>query len=167
MSPSWQRSPALRIEGGTLKLTTFTDYSLRVLISVATAAEGRTTIAEIARAYGISEHHVVKVAHLLGRAGFLANTRGRGGGLSLARPAAAIRVGDVVRAAEGDERCVDCEDPVRGRCAIAGCCRLAGVLEEAMAAFHEVLDNYTLEDLLRGPRHSRMVAILHPRRVAA
>ena len=146
-----------------MKLTTFTDYSLRVLIYVATAPGGRGTIAEISEAYGVSEHHLVKVAHLLGRAGFLANTRGRGGGLTLALPASRIRVGDVVRVTEGVDGPVDCEDKVRGTCAISGACRLAGVLDEAMAAFRAVLDRYTLEDLVQGPHRHRMAVILHGR----
>ena len=146
-----------------MKITTFTDYSLRVLIYLATAPEGRGTIAEVSQAYGVSEHHLVKVVHLLGRAGFLATPRGRGGGLSLAVPADRIRVGDVVRATEGEEPPVDCEDKVRGTCAIAGACRLAGVLDQAMAAFRAVLDRYTLEDLVRGPQRERMEMILHPR----
>lgn len=146
-----------------MKITTFTDYSLRVLIYVATAPRGRATIAEVSQAYGVSEHHLVKVVHLLGRAGFLANTRGRGGGLSLAKPAHEIRVGDVVRATEGDGMPVDCDDPVRGRCAIAGACRLAGVLDQAMAAFRAVLDRFTLADLVQGPQRERMRVILHGR----
>ena len=146
-----------------MKITTFTDYSLRVLIYVATAPGGRGTIAEVSQAYGVSEHHLVKVVHLLGRAGFLANTRGRGGGLSLAMPASRIRVGDVVRATEGEEGPVDCHDKVRGACAIAGACRLAGVLEQAMVAFRAVLDRFTLEDLVRGPQREAMEVILHGR----
>lgn len=142
-----------------MKLNAFTDYSLRVLIYVATAPEGRATIAEIARAYGISEHHLVKVVHVLGREGFLVNTRGRGGGLRLAQPAKAIGVGAVVRAAEGLDVPVECFDPDRNTCILAGSCWLAGVLAEAMRAFHAVLDRYTLADLVRD--RSTMMAILH------
>ena len=145
-----------------MKITAFTDYSLRVLIFVATAPEGRVTIAEIARAFAISENHLVKVVHLLGREGFLVNTRGRGGGLSLAKPATEINVGAVVRATEGEGPPVDCDSPQRGRCAIAGTCRLAGVLDQAIAAFREVLDRFTLQDLVSGRQRIRMTAILHP-----
>jgi Rrf2 family nitric oxide-sensitive transcriptional repressor len=141
-----------------MRLTAFTDYSLRVLVHVATAPEGRTTIAEVARAFRISEHHLVKVAHLLGREGFLVNTRGRGGGLALARNASDINVGALVRMTEGGDAPAECfrED---GACVIAPACRLAGVLQEALDAFYAVLDRYTLADLVANRR--RLAAILH------
>lgn len=140
-----------------MKLTTFTDYSLRVLIYVAAAPEGRATIAEIARAFGISENHLVKVVHLLGREGILVNTRGRGGGLALARPPEEINVGEVVRLAEGEDLPAECfrED---GRCTIAAACRLAGVLDEALKAFYAVLDRHTLADLVHNRK--RLVSLL-------
>ena len=145
-----------------MKLTTFTDYCLRVLIYVAPAPTGRATIAQIARDFGISENHLVKVAHLLGREGLLLNTRGRGGGLALARPAKQINVGAVVRLAEGRDHPAECfgED---NRCSIAPVCRLAGVFEEALGAFYTVLDRHTLEDLVHN--RARIVSILrmHPR----
>ena len=131
-----------------MKLTTFTDYSLRVLIYVAAAPEGRATIAEIAKAFDISENHLVKVVHLLGREGFLVNTRGRGGGLRLAQAPRAINVGQVSRATEGADVPAECFDPAADRCALTGVCRLAGVLGRAMEAFHEVLDGVSLEDLM-------------------
>jgi Rrf2 family nitric oxide-sensitive transcriptional repressor len=124
---------------------------------VATAPEGRSTIGEIARTYGISEHHLVKVVHLLGRKKLLINTRGRGGGLELAKPARAIGVGQVVRATEEPSVLAECFKP-EGECAITGHCRLARVLGEAHAAFYEVLDRYTLQDLVANPR---MRIILH------
>lgn len=146
-----------------MRLTSFTDYSLRVLLHVATAPEGRSTIAEVAAAYDISEHHLVKVVHFLGREGFLVNSRGRGGGLSLAADPAKIRVGNVVRAAEGVEGPVECFSTEKDRCAISGHCALAGVLHRAMAAFYETLDEVTLADLVKGPRRGRIAAILHAR----
>jgi len=140
-----------------MKLTTFTDYSLRVLIFVATAPQGRATIAEVARAFDISENHLVKVAHLLGREGILLNTRGRGGGLSLARSAREINVGAVVRLAEGGDYPAECfrED---NHCSIAPVCRLAGVLDEALNAFYAVLDRHTLADLVQN--RTRLASIL-------
>ena len=141
-----------------MRLTAFTDYSLRVLIHVATAPEGRTTIAEVARAFGISEHHLVKVVHLLGREGVLLNTRGRGGGLSLARPPKAINLGALVRVTEGGDVPAECFRP-DGRCVLTPVCRLSGVLAEALAAFYRVLDALSLDDLIRDRRG--LAAILH------
>ena len=141
-----------------MRLTTFTDYALRVLLYVATAPEGRANIAEIAHKYGVSENHVVKVVHQLGKAGLLVNTRGRGGGLRLARPASSINIGHVVRVTEEPSVLVECFDP-SGKCAITSACRLAGVLAKAHAAFYEVLDGLTLADLLEKPR--RLTHILH------
>ena len=145
-----------------MKLTTFTDYSLRVLIHVAAAPEGRATIAEIAQAFAISENHLVKVVHLLGREGFLLNTRGRGGGLALARPAKEINVGAIVRLAEGGDFVAECFR-ADNRCSIAPVCRLAGVLEEALGAFYAVLDRYTLADLVHNKGRIASILRLHPR----
>jgi Rrf2 family nitric oxide-sensitive transcriptional repressor len=146
-----------------MHLTTFTDYSLRVLIYVAHAPEGRATIAEVARAFGISEHHLVKVVHALGRMGMLRNARGRGGGLRLAAAPSAINVGRVVRATESAD-VAECFDAERNTCALAGRCRLEGILHDAVDAFHAVLDRYTLEDLLPPPRpaHSLLPWPTHP-----
>ena len=141
-----------------MRLTTFTDYALRVLLYVATAPDGRARIADIARTYDVSEHHLVTVVHYLGKEGLLVNTRGRGGGLRLSRPAKAINVGHVVRVAERPAPLVECFDP-QGRCAITNACGLANVLGRAHDAFYEVLDGYTLEDLLARPQ--RMTQILH------
>lgn len=132
-----------------MRLTSFTDYSLRVLIYLAAQPGGRATIAEIARTYDISESHLTKVVHALGKEHFLANVRGRGGGLALARPAREINVGDVVRAAEGAAMPAACFEPGSALCAIAQVCRLRGVLDEAVQAFYAVLDRYTLEDLAK------------------
>ncbi len=148
-----------------MRLTTFTDYGLRVLIHVATAPRGRATIGEIAKAYDISEHHLVKVVHQLGREGFLVNTRGRGGGLQLARPAREIVVGRVVRLMERGDVPAECFLAEGNRCAITSVCRLSGSLARAVDAFYAVLDRVTLEDLAQ-PRES-LVAILHRHPVPA
>lgn len=134
-----------------MRLTTFTDYSLRVLLYVAHAADGRATIAEVSSAFDISEHHLVKVVHALGRMGVLRNSRGRGGGLRLAGPPSGINVGKVVRATESIA-VAECFDAEHNTCALAGRCRLEGILHEAVDAFHGVLDRYTLEDLLAPSR---------------
>lgn len=131
-----------------MRLTTFTDYSLRVLIHLAAQPDGHATIAQIATAFDISENHLTKVVHFLGKAGFLANVRGRGGGLRLARAARDINVGAVVRKTEGAAMPAECFDVEHNQCAISRICRLRGVLKEAVDAFHAVLARYTLEDLV-------------------
>lgn len=137
-----------------VQLTTFTDYSLRVLISVAAKREQeRSTILEIADQYGISRNHLVKVVHHLSRAGYLTTVRGRGGGFRLARPAADIRVGDVIRATEHQFNLVPCLDnSKRGSCVIEPACVLRRALCQALEAFLEVTDQCTLADLVR-PHH--------------
>jgi Rrf2 family nitric oxide-sensitive transcriptional repressor len=135
-----------------MKLTTFTDYSLRTLIYLSVQPEQRATIAQIATAFDISENHLTKVVHFLGKNGWLANVRGKGGGLSLALPAEAICIGDVVRQTEGADLPAECFSAEGGHCAISPVCRLSKVLGEAVDAFHAVLDRYTLADIARNQR---------------
>jgi Rrf2 family nitric oxide-sensitive transcriptional repressor len=142
-----------------MRLTTFTDYSLRVLIFLAAAPGTRATIAEVAGAFGISEHHLVKVVHLLGKEGILINTRGRGGGLQLARPASAINVGRVVRLTEHADLPAECFDAESNTCALVGVCRMQRVLREAVDGFYGALDKYTLEDLRVTPQ--KLSSVLH------
>jgi Rrf2 family nitric oxide-sensitive transcriptional repressor len=136
-----------------MKLTSFTDYSLRVLIYLAAEPGRRATIAEIAAAFGVSENHLTKVVHFLGKQGWLANVRGKGGGLGLARPAEHIVIGKVVRATEGAAVPAECFGDEPDHCPIARACRLRSVLRQAVEAFHAVLDGYTLADLV----HNRSV----------
>jgi len=131
-----------------MKLTGFTDYSLRVLIYLAAQPKRRATIAEISRSFGVSENHLVKVVHFLGKKGWLANVRGKGGGLELAMPPELVEIGKVVRATEGVSVVAECFSKSEHNCVIAGNCRLQGVLAEAIAAFDAVLDQYTLADLV-------------------
>jgi len=102
------------------------------------------SIGEMARTYRISQNHLMKVVHDLRKQGYLDSVRGRSGGVMLAIPAEKIRVGDIVRHTEGGFDLVDCAS-----CVIASACSLTGALHQALAAFMEVLDNYTLADLVR------------------
>jgi Rrf2 family nitric oxide-sensitive transcriptional repressor len=131
-----------------MQLTRYSDYSLRVLIYLAVRPDELATIEEIAHAYGISRAHLMKVVHQLGRGGFLSTLRGRGGGFQLARPAEEIGVGEVVRFTEGTLELVECFDPETSRCRIDPVCGLRGALEQALDAFLETLDRYTLADLV-------------------
>jgi len=134
-----------------MKLSTFTDYSLRTLMYLAAAPQRRATIAEIATAFGISRHHLTKVAHGLGRNGWLANVRGKGGGLALAMPPQHIVIGAVVRLSEGVDLPAACFAQDGEGCTIASVCRLRGALAEAVQAFYAALDRYTLADLTHDP----------------
>ena len=132
-----------------MKLTSFTDFSLRVLIYLAADPDRRATIAEVASAFDISENHLTKVVHFLGKEGWLVNVRGTGGGMNLAQAPKAIVIGRVVRATEGAPQLAECFGSHPDRCRIHGACRLKGVLKQAADAFYAVLDRYTLADLVR------------------
>lgn len=131
-----------------MRLTRYSDYSLRVLMYLAVRPEHRATIDEISAAYGISRAHLTKVVHDLGRAGLLETVRGRGGGLRLARTPEEIAVGDVVRRTEERMDLVECFDPATSQCRIESACGLRGALGEALDAFLAALDRYTLADLV-------------------
>lgn len=135
-----------------MKLTTFSDYTLRVLMFLALNRERLATIPEIAAAYGISENHLMKVVHQLARAGVIESVRGKGGGIRLAREPGDIRLGQIVRASEGSAPIVECLADEPGACRIAPACRLAAVLVRAFDALYATLDEYTLADLVRSPR---------------
>ena len=130
-----------------MKLTRFTDYSLRVLIYLGLKDDGRVTIREISEAYGISRNHLMKVVSLLTRMGYLDARRGPGGGIALARPAGDIIVADVVRDMEDDLNLVECFCK-GGTCIIKPVCELKAVLSKALKAYLSTLEGYTLSDLL-------------------
>lgn len=132
-----------------MRLTVYSDYSLRVLMYVALHPDGRPTISEIAASYGISRNHVMKVVYQLGVAGYVTTLRGKNGGLRLGRPAAEIGLGELVRHTEPDMALAPCfEGANGGGCPITPACKLRRALWEARTAFLDVLDGYTLADLL-------------------
>ena len=147
-----------------MKLTSFTDYSLRVLIYLAARPGQRATIAEIAGTFEISEHHLTKVVHFLGKSGWLANVRGKGGGLELALEPAQIGVGAVVRATEGAALPAECFGEEGGACEITPACKLRKVLAEAVQAFYAVLDQYTLADLVHNRQAIAKLLFIERRR---
>ena len=136
--------------GSAMQLTRFSDYGLRLMMMAAANGERRITIEETARTFDISRAHLMKVAQLLVREGFLKAVRGRGGGLVLARPAEDITIGAVVRATESDFAIVECMGS-GNPCRITPACRLRGVLGEALGAFLKVLDRHTLAELVLRP----------------
>lgn len=151
-----------------MRLTAMTDYSLRLLMYVGQHPERLCTIAEIAQVYGVSEAHLMKITHQLGLAGFIETVRGRGGGMRLARPAAEINLGDVVRAIEPDFAIVECF-ATGNVCSLTGQCRLTGILHGSLMAFLDHLDRYTLADILEPapPKALQPVAVRSRPRSAA
>ena len=130
-----------------MRLTDYTDYTLRVLMFCAAHPERSVTIAELAQGYDISKNHLMKIVNDLARQGLLQTTRGRGGGLRLLKPASEIRVGDVVRQSETDFRLVECFDANHNTCTLTGYCMLKQVIKKAEQSFLAELDRVTLADI--------------------
>jgi Rrf2 family nitric oxide-sensitive transcriptional repressor len=134
-----------------MKFSSFTDYSLRVLIYLGVQQDRLATVSEIAGVFDISENHLTKVVHFLGRCGYAETVRGKGGGMRLALAPEDIRLGDVIRQTETDFDLVECFAP-ESNCRIGSACVLQGILKQGLDAMFGVLDGYTLADLLQRPK---------------
>lgn len=144
-----------------MRLTDYTDYSLRVLLYLAVRGEGLSTIQDISDAYGISKNHLMKVVQQLGELGWIETVRGRNGGLRLAEQTNALTVGEIVRATESDFALVGCFPDQRGErrgCVITAQCRLRGALEAARNAFLAELDRHTIGEMAQP--HGPLAALL-------
>lgn len=137
-----------------MRLNLHTDYALRLLMYLAQHG-GQASVDEVAGVFRVSRHHLMKVAQQLTALGYLEARRGRGGGVSLARPAAEINVGAVVRALEPTGTFVECFDRQTNTCTIAGVCGLQGALNLALGDFLARLDGYTLAQLAPNPARFR------------
>ena len=133
-----------------MRLSAFSDYSLRVLMYLGVQKGRLATIAEIASAHDVSKNHLMKVVHQLGRGGYVETVRGKGGGLRLARAPQAIIIGEVIRHTERDFALAECFAD-KATCRLQGACCLPVILNEALQAMFLVLDGYTLVDLLKAP----------------
>lgn len=130
-----------------MRLTVFTDYALRVMLVLASRTQELVTIADISGAFGISQAHLMKVTHVLGKTGWVETVRGRNGGMRLAADPRKLRLGQVVRQLEADFALVEClgED---NQCVLTGQCGLEQALLLARQAFFDVMQRYTLADLV-------------------
>ena len=133
-----------------MRLSEYTDYTLRVLMYCAAHRDRLVTIGELAEQHGLSKNHLMKVVNDLARQGLLETTRGRGGGLRLLAEPERIRIGDVVRATETDFRLVECFEPTTNACTLSPSCRLKHLFGEALAGYFRALDGATLADMTRG-----------------
>jgi len=141
-----------------MRLTVFSDYTLRVLLYLGIRGKELSTIADIAAAYDISKNHLMKVVNELSAQGYVETVRGKGGGLRLKVPPTQIPIGAVLRRTEADTVLVECFDEKTSECVIEPVCLMRGVFRQAREAFYQVLDQHTLADLLR-PRE-RLAAVL-------
>lgn len=135
-----------------VRITNYTDYSLRVLIYLASIPnDNLVTIKEIAEAYNISKNHLMKVIYELGKLGYIETIRGRNGGFRLLKKPEEINIGQLVRETEEDFNLVECFDRENNQCIISPACQLKRVFKEALTAYLHVLDKYTLADLVHNP----------------
>lgn len=140
-----------------MQLTQFSDYSLRLALYLATHPDAVVTVQEVSRAYGVSSHHLVKVAARLIEQGIVVGVRGRNGGLRLNRSPSEINIGALLRATEPHFTLVECFDLEHNTCPIAGVCGLKPVLKQAQEAFFAVLDRHTLADFV--PRAPALIRV--------
>lgn len=131
-----------------MRLTTHTDYALRVLIALAATDSRLMTIEELAERHSVSRNHLMKVVQTLVGHGLVRSVRGRKGGLTLALPASEIRVGRTIRMLETDQALVACLGSEPENCVLTGCCRLTSALRGALESFFRDLDRLTLADLV-------------------
>ena len=141
-----------------MRLTRFSDYAVRVMLYLAAHTDRLCSIAEIAKAYDISQNHLMKVVSDLAGSGYIQSLRGRGGGIRLARPAQDINIGRLIRHTEGEIELVGCST-----CKLKGACQLPGPLDLALDAFFEVLERYTLAQVMGTSDGSRLLAMLSGR----
>lgn len=149
-----------------MRLTLYTDYSLRVLLYLSSHDDQIVTITELADFYRISRNHLVKVVHELGLSGYILTSRGKRGGIRLARPADQIVIGEVVRKTEPDFDLLECLNPATDHCVITNACKLKSVLRSARDNFLGEMDKYTLADLTTGavPKESpafKSIPVVH------
>ena len=140
-----------------MQLNRFTDLGLRVLMYLShREGEQPVTISEIAERFAVSRNHLVKVVHFMGVQGWLNNSRGKGGGLALARSPEHYQLGTVIRTLEGNAPLIDCAEPP---CALRQDCRLKSALDVGLQAFFATLDGYNLRDIVASPTGEAIIRL--------
>jgi Rrf2 family nitric oxide-sensitive transcriptional repressor len=147
-----------------MQLSTFSDYSMRVMMFLGLQHGQLATISDIAKAYAISENHLMKVVHHLAQHGYVETVRGKGGGLRLVRAPITVNIGEMLRASENNTGLLPCLNS-ENECCIQISCKLMGILSEAQTALFKVLDKYTLADLLK-QEDSLALILIHPKAVS-
>ena len=142
-----------------MHITRYTDYSLRVLIYLAVQGDPPAAIQEIADSYDISKNHLMKVVHQLNKKGYIETIRGKKGGMRLHRPPSDISIGILVRETEQDLSIVECFSS-KNACKITPVCGLKSMFGEALKAFLEVLDKYTLADVIQDQHRPQLLRLL-------
>ena len=128
-----------------MQLNKFTDYALRILMYISRPRESAYTIAEIATDLQVSQNHLVKVVHFIGKQNWLITTRCKGGGIRLHPDAVHLKVGEAVRTLQGENQIVECNNPP---CVLRSQCGLKGILDQALEQFYQYLNQYTLGEVL-------------------
>ncbi len=139
-----------------MQLTKHTDLSLRVMIYLALMDGETDTIKNIATSFNASHNHLIKVVHQLAKLGYLSSFQGRGGGIKLAHSAEELMVGDIIRKIEPTLNTIDCEGE---KCPIRSVCRLKKILNEALIAFMNVMDDYSIADI--ASNRSELIKLIH------
>lgn len=142
-----------------MRITSYSDYALRVLIYLAADPDRKTTIGEIAGTFDISKNHLMKVVHQLSRLGYIESVRGKNGGLRLQRPPTEINLGVLFRQTETDLSLVECFSE-NNTCRITPMCELKHILAEAQQAFIDTLERYSLADLVISRHQPELVRLL-------
>ncbi len=137
-----------------MKLTSFSDFGLRALLVLGSSARSSWSSAELATKLEVSRDHLVKVLQRLAAGGYVATTRGAGGGVSLARAPEDIRLGEVLAWLEQGQAIAECFRADDGHCVLTPHCALRSRLERARRAFYAELDSSSLADCLTKPLHA-------------
>lgn len=141
-----------------MQLSKFTDYALRTLLHVAMANGTLLSTKDISQIHNARYNHLAKVTQWLANEGYIETIRGRSGGMRIAMDAKAINIGGLIRKLENQSSLVECMQADGGTCRLSSACGLSIALQRAQNAFFEVLDTYSLADLIGA--HPNMANLL-------